>query len=164
MSMNSRITTLACGIGLAVVLGIFDAASAQADRIFSNRDLRGEYKFSLNEAERLTQPDAIQYCNSFGSAFADGAGNLTVSQTARCYVDGHVTTEQSMELLTYDVRPDGEVFFYSEDQSGGPTHGVLVNGGNTILIDGTARTGGWIYQHGTASRLFWDDDDDEDDD
>ena len=163
MSMRNRINTLASGIGLAFVLGAFGPATALADQSFSNRDLKGEYRFSLNEAERLTQSGNIQYCNSFGTAFADGAGNLTAIQTSRCYEDGDVTVEESAELLTYDVLPDGEVFFYSEDPSGGPTHGVLVNDGNTILIDGTERTGGWIYQHGTASKIFWDDDNDDDD-
>ena len=164
MSMRNRINTLASGIGLAILLVAFGSASALADQMFSNRDLKGEYRFSLNEAELLTQSDSIQYCNSFGTAYADGAGNLMTVQMARCTVDGIPTVEESMELLTYDVMPDGEVFFYSEDPSGGPTHGVLVNDGNTILIDGTERTGGWIYQHGTASRVFWDDDEDDDDD
>lgn len=163
MSTNTRFNTLACAIGLALGVGIFGSSAALADKAFSNRDLRGEYRFSLNEAEVLTQTGNIQYCNSFGSAFADGAGNLTVVQTSRCFEDGSYEVVDSAELLTYEVLPDGEVFFYSEDPSGGPTHGVLVNDGNTILIDGTARTGGWVYQHGTASRIFWDGDDDDDD-
>ncbi len=164
MSTRIRTTSLACGTGLAMVLGVFGADPALADQPFSNSDLRGEYRFSLNEAEVLTQSGNIQYCNSFGSAFADGAGELIAVQTSRCYEDGDVTrNENVVELLTYEVRPDGEVFFYSEDPSGGPTHGYLVNDGNTILIDGTARTGGWVYQHGTASKVFWDEAEDEDD-
>ena len=107
--------------------------------------------YSLIEAEWITDGDPpvqkILYCTSIGTAIADGAGNLEITGTLRCNLEGTVFLEQDTETMTYEVQPNGEVLFW-DPESTEPTHGFIVEHGRTILIDGSLRSADWIYQHG----------------
>ena len=153
MTATHALRRRASGLALALLFTLAGLAPALADRTWDNRDIRGEYAYSLIEAEWITTGDPpvqkILYCTSIGTAIADGAGNLETTGTLRCNLDGTVFFEEDTETMTYEVQPNGEVLFWNPD-SADPTHGVIVDHGRTILIDGTTRFDNWIYQHGHA--------------
>ena len=172
MTTHNHLTTLASRIGLAVVLGLFSMAPAMADRDYDNWDFRGEYKYSTIEANWLTEyglPGKIDFCSSFGTAVADGAGTVEYFETNRCNLEGNIDIFENSGVLKYEVLPNGEVLLYDPDSdpySEDPiVHGVLVDRGDTILIDGTAgsenlknllfRQGSLVRQWGDKGATNW---------
>lgn len=156
MNMNqTRITAVV--IGLTVALFSLATATVHAGKTYDNRNLKGEYKYSMNEAEwvYIGSPlvRALQFCTSTGTATADGHGIIQTIGTVRCNnTNGMMITEPTSDTIMYEVQPNGEVLFYDDDPTD-PTHGVIVNHERTILIDSSTRTDpDHMYQIGTASK------------
>ncbi len=134
------------------ILSLLLILPVSAAKTFDNRDLRGEFIFSLNEAEWEFYDGgrAIQYCESVGTAIADGEGNMQIESTVRCNINETQTFESNSEFITYQVQPNGEVLFVGSDPND-VTHGFLLQQGRLLLIDGTTHSDpSIIYQHGTA--------------
>lgn len=155
--MQSRkLLFLSCLTVVTLALGA--VVTANAGRTYDNRDLRGEYKYAMNEAEWIMVGSppmpTMLHCVSAGTAMADGAGTITVLGTARCvYPGGTPMVESTSDTIAYEVMPDGQVHFLDGSDPTDITHGQLVNHSRTILLDGTMRTNpNVIYQHGTASK------------
>ena len=166
MTTHNHLTTLASRIGLAIVLGLFSMAPAMAGKIYDNWDFRGEYKFAIFEAAWVTESGFIgniDYCTAVGTVVADGAGSMEFIGTTRCNLEGRSPPkiEDISGFMGYDVQPNGEVLFYDEPYpdpslSDPSMHGVLVDHGATILIDGTVGSEDLIYQHGSVAKQWGD--------
>jgi len=156
MTLTNTYKTFTAILMLISLMFLFVTPPALAGKTFDNRDIKGEYKYSLNEAQWDTQGEPpvrkITFCVSTGTAIADGEGNLQTLGFVRCSSDGVVTTETTSGSVMYEVQPNGEVLFYDDDLLD-PTHGVIVDRGRTLLIDSTLRTDpDMIYQVGSASK------------
>lgn len=151
MTAHKHFTTLASRIGLAVVLVLFSVAPAMAGKPYDNRDFRGEYKVSLVEASLMSGYAGItQYCSGFATVVADGDGNMEFTVTSRCNNEATgMKIEETSGIMTYKVLPNGEVLFYEDPLSAPSLHGVLVDHGNTILLDGTAGSEDMLFQQGS---------------
>ncbi len=137
------------GLGMFLLMG--DRMSAEA-RAYSNRTLRGDYKFHIVEVQ-LVAPGIFDFCEEQGTVTFDGRGNATIASTRRC--SNPPVVEPVIGALTYTVFSDGQVEF---DDVGGPpgttTHGWIVDNGRTVLVDGTTRDtpGDVLVTHGTGSK------------
>lgn len=162
MTTHNHLTTLASRIGLAVVLGLFSMAPAMADKMYDNWDFKGEYKVSLIDADMITEDGymgMIEYCTAVATVVADGAGSMEFTGTSRCNLERTVKIEEISGVMWYDVLPNGEVLFYEDPLSDPPVpslHGVLVNHGNTVLLDGTAGSDNMLFQQGSIVKQLGD--------
>ncbi len=127
---------LAGGI-VAGTLGLGAPAFAACD----NRDLRGEYLFTLVDARFEYPPGStmlvLDFCDQQGTAVFDSAGGMTVTTTRRCGITGTVTESNA---LTYTVNPDCSFTVQDPRDPPDPVHGQIVDHGRMLLLDGTTRT------------------------
>jgi len=141
---------LAGGI-VAGTLGLGAPAFAACD----NRDLRGEYLFTLAEVRYEYPPGSatpvLNFCDHQGSLVFDGAGGVTATSTHRCNVTGTATR---IGPLVYDVNPISCSFTLQDPSDPpNPVHGQIVDHGRMLLLDGTTRTAAYsLLFHGVAAK------------
>lgn len=129
--------TLIVVFGAALLL--MNRASAVAESGYSERDVSGEYVFTLVEIGTEEDPSSggriIDYCERAGTLTADGAGTMLYAGTRRCSFKG---LEVGTATLIYSVDPTGSVLItVSGDPPGNAAHGQIVDHGRGLLLDGT---------------------------
>lgn len=123
-------------------------ATVAADPPCTNASLSGTFYYTVAQIHVTTAgPD---YCDEYGTAVADGAGNMRTSSMRRCSLSAP-TPAPATGALTYKVNPDCSVAF--TDVPGGQiTHGKILMKGDMVLVDGTTRTDSSKLQHAVAVR------------
>lgn len=132
--------------GMSTTVLLVDYTSGIAGGACSNRDLDGDYQFTVIEV--YTSGGIINYCDQAGTVTFDSAsGTATVSGTKRCNgVVGPIIPEP----LTYAVSPDCNVEITSPYDT---VHGQIVNNGRIVLLDGTTSPDpDKLFFHGVAAK------------
>ncbi len=131
----------------ALVAVLLIAGPASAGGGFSNRDIQGEYIFTLSEIHQeydysVNPPiPVLDYCEMAGTLTADGIGMITVAGTRRCSFTGTGQITPPKNTLNYSVSPDGSFTAYDPaDPNPGLLHGQIVEHGRSLLLDGTTMT------------------------
>lgn len=147
-----------CGVALAAaVLGLLALQPAGA-KSFKTKDLSGNYHYTVSEVR--IEGAEIEYCDSFGTIFYDGAGYAEVlAGSRRCtlYPSGTVTDDpEAGGEFSYEVFSNGEFVMTELDEFGNPTvyvtHGRLLQRGQVILVDGTLRHSEVLSMHAVAAK------------
>jgi hypothetical protein len=130
----------------ALLLATFSMPT-QAGKIYSEKDLDGEYVYNLVEIRQEPPNYVVDYCDQYGTVTFYGNGNGTNTGTRKCSASPDVTETND---FTYTVSPDG-VLLITEVGQTSPTRVQLVDKGRMGLIDSTTRDETYIYvQHGVA--------------
>ena len=137
-------------VGALAATGL--AAPALAGPSYDNRDLKGEFLFTIVELRRDTLPGAPLpanlNCVSSGTAAFDGAGTMIASGTQRCQptpMPGQppLPPQPPQPLperpLYYAVNADGSFLMSETPDFADPFHGEIVDHGRSLLLDGTTR-------------------------
>ena len=120
---------------------------AQADKIFSVKDLDGTYLYNLVEIRTDETTGNIDYCDQYGSATFNGDGTGHNTSSRKCSFSGPATESDD---FTYTVSADGVVLITQVGEPY-PTRGQIVDKARMVLIDSTTRLEPNIFvQHGVA--------------
>jgi hypothetical protein len=145
MSKNrqQRISSAAT-IVTVTLLVILAATAAQAAKVYTEKSLKGTYRFIVSEI-RVQSPD-LEYCSLHGVIEFNGAGFATIATSVRnCTRHPAGTTQVDVNDqgdFHYEVASNGEVLLIELDDMGNETtyvtHGQIVQKGNLLLFDNTA--------------------------
>ena len=131
--------SIVCGLLMITLPG----QPAEAGKMLSNDDLKGEYIFSITEVRRTLLPggtSALTHCEIAGTANFDGVGLVTIDGMSRCVTAGILEAGAITGTEYYFVNPDGSFLISESPGMTDPDHGQIVDRGRSLLMDGTMRT------------------------
>ncbi len=143
------VNVLAVTVCSSLALG---SATVVADPPCNNASLSGTFYYTVAQIHvTAAGPD---YCDEYGTAVADGAGNLRTRSQRRCSLSAP-TAVPDTGRSTYRVNADCTVLVTEVRDDGRPgdtSHGKILMKGDMVLVDGTTRTDSSKLQHAVAVR------------
>jgi hypothetical protein len=129
---------LAASVLGALALG---SAATRADPPCTNASVSGTFYFTAAQIFVRPGDPGPDYCDEYGTAVADGAGNMRSTSMRRCSISSP-TARRDTGRNTYRVNPDCSFTITEIRDDGTPgvtDHGKILMKGEMVLVDGTAR-------------------------